>query len=146
MKIVKINKKGQDPVYTPVRSIMDDFFGFPLSRWDDFYRDFDNISANVWEEDNKIFVQVAMPGIKKDDIKISVTGDSLNIAGESKVKKEEKEKKYFLRTMGECSYAQTFNLPSIVNPDAVQAAFEDGLLTVTLPKTKESGSKEIKIK
>ena len=146
MKIVKINKKSQDPVYTPVRSVIDDFFSFPLSRWDDFYTDFDTVSANVWEEDNKIFVQMAMPGIKKDDIKISVTGDTLSIEGQSKIEEEEKEKKYFLKTLEERSYSQSFNLPSIVNPDSVEAAFEDGVLTVTLPKAKESESKEIKIK
>ena len=73
MKIVKINQKPQDTLYTPVRSLMDDFFNYPLTRWDDlFLRDFDNLSANIWEENNKIFVKMAMPGIKKEDIKKSL--------------------------------------------------------------------------
>lgn len=146
MKIVKINQKPQDSIYTPVRSLMDDFFNFP-TRWDDLYlRDFDNLSANIWEEENKIYVKMAMPGVKKEDIKISVTGDTLSIEGESKQEKEEKEKKYFLKTFQSCSYSQSFNLPSLVNPDGVEAKFEDGVLTITLPKAKESESKQISIK
>ncbi len=147
MKIVKINQKPQDTIYTPVRSLMDDFFDYPLSRFNDvFYRDFENLSANVWEEDNKIFVQMAMPGIKKEDIKISVTGDSINIEGKTAQEKEEKEKRYFLKTLQSYSYSQSFNLPSIVDPDNVEASFENGILTVKLPKAKESQTKEIVIK
>lgn len=147
MKIIKVNQKPQDTLYTPVRSLIDDFFNYPTPRWDDFfYRDFESLSANVWEEDNNIFVQMAMPGIKKEDIKISVTGDTLSIEGKSQEQKEEKEKKYFLKSFQAYSYSQSFNLPSLVNPDSVEASFEDGVLKVKLPKAKESQTKEISIK
>lgn len=147
MKIVKINKKPQEAVYTPVRSLMDDFFGYPLSRWDDFfYKDIENLSANVWEEDNKIFVKMAMPGIKKDDIQISVTGDTLSIEGHSKEEKEQDNKRYFLKTLQSYSYSQSFNLPSLVNTEEVEASFEDGILTVKLAKAKEAQTKKIEIK
>ncbi|MDY0096845.1 MAG: Hsp20/alpha crystallin family protein [Candidatus Dojkabacteria bacterium] len=147
MKIVRVNQKPQDTLYTPVRSLMEDFFTSPLSRWDDFfYRDFENLSANVWEEGNNIFVKMAMPGIKKEDIKISVSGDSLSIEGQSKGEKEEKEKKYFLRTLQSSSYSQSFNLPTIVDSEKVEASFEDGVLTIKLPKAKESETKTIEIK
>ncbi|KKP43220.1 MAG: heat shock protein Hsp20, HSP20 family protein [candidate division WS6 bacterium GW2011_GWE2_33_157] len=115
MKIVKINQKPQETVYTPIRSLMDDFFNFtPLNRWDDMFRGFEDLSANIWEEDNTIFVKMAMPGIKKEDIKISVSGDTLSIEGKSKEEKEEKEKKYFLKTLQSYSYSQSFNLYSKV--------------------------------
>jgi HSP20 family protein len=148
MKIVKINKKPQDSIYTPIRSsLMDDFFSFPLNRWDDFfYRDYENLSADIWEENNNVFVKMALPGIEKKDIKISVTGDSLAIEGESKEEKEEKEKKYYLHTLQTQSYRQSFNLPSTINPDAVEANFKDGILKIKLPKAKESQIKEIEIK
>ncbi len=146
MKIVKINQKPQDTLYTPVRSLMDDFFNYPLSRLEDtFYRDFENLSANVWEEGNNIFVKMAMPGIKKEDIKISVTGDSISIEGKNKEETEEKEKKYYLKTFQSYSYSQSFNLPSLVNPDSVEASFKDGVLTVKMPKAKESQSKQITV-
>ena len=147
MKIIKEKQKPQETLYTPVRSLMDNFFDYPLSRWDDFfYRDFESLSANIWEEDNNIFVQMAMPGIKKEDIKISVTGDTLSIEGKSQEQKEEKEKKYFLKSFQACSYSQSFNLPSLVNPDGVEAKFEDGVLTIKMPKANEVKPKQIEIK
>ena len=147
MKIVKVNQKPQDTIYTPVRSFMDDLFNYPLARWDGlFMKDWENLSADIWEEDNNIFVKMAMPGIKKEDIKISVTGDSITVEGNSKEESEKKDKKYFLKTFQTSSYSQSFNLPTNVNPDDVEAKFEDGVLTVRLPKVKEAQAKQITIK
>lgn len=147
MKIVKVNQKPQDTIYTPVRSFMDDIFNYPLTRWDDlFMKDWENLSADIWEEDNNIFVKMAMPGIKKEDIKISATTDSITVEGNSKEESEKKDKKYFLKTFQTSSYSQSFNLPTNVNPDDVEAKFEDGVLTVRLSKVKEAQAKQITIK
>lgn len=148
MKIVKINQKPQETYYTPLRSFMDEFFNYsPLSRWDDMLSPFESLSADVWEEDNKIFVKMAMPGIQKEDIKITVTGDTISIEGSSKETKEEKEdKKYYLKNFSSYSYSQRFNLPSPIDSDKVEAEFKDGVLTVQLPKAKESQSKQVEIK
>ena len=147
MKIVKVNQKPQDTIYTPIRSFLDDLFNYPLARWDDlFMKDWENLFADIWEEDNNIFVKMAMPGIKKEDIKISVTGDSITVEGNSKEESEKKDKKYFLKTFQTSSYSQSFNLPTNVNPDDVEAKFEDGVLTVRLPKVKEAQAKQITIK
>lgn len=147
MKIVKVNQKPQDTIYTPIKSIMDDFFNYPLTRWDDlFMKDWENLSADIWEEDNNIFVKMAMPGIKKEDINISATTDSITVEGNSKEESEKKDKKYFLKTFQTSSYSQSFNLPTTVNPDEVEAKFEDGVLTVRLPKAKEAQAKQITIK
>ena len=147
MKIVKVNQKPQNTLYTPVSSLMDELLNYPLTRWDDFFmKEWENLSADIWEEDNNLFVKMAMPGIKKEDIKISVTADSLTIEGNSKEETEKKDKKYFLKTFQTSSYSQSFNLPTTINPDAVEAKFEDGVLTVRLPKAKETQVKQITIK
>jgi len=147
MKIVKVNQKPQNTLYTPVGSLMDELFNYPLTRWDDlFMKEWENLSADIWEEDNNLFVKMAMPGIKKEDIKISVTADSLTVEGNSKEEVEKKDKKYFLKTFQTSSYSQSFNLPTTVNPDAVEAKFENGVLTVRLPKAKKSQAKQITIK
>jgi len=123
---------------------MDEFFNFsPL----EMYSPFENLFADVWEENNKIFVKLPMPGIKKEDIRIEVTGDTLSIEGKSKEEKEEKDnKKYLLKSSQTYSYSQRFSLPSAVDSDKVEAKFEDGVLTVQLPKAKESQTKAIEIK
>lgn len=148
MKIVKVSPRTSDSVYTPVRSLIDDFFGYPLTRFDDMLPDttFGNLSADMWEDKENVYVKMAMPGISKEDIKISMDNDSICISGHSKEKEEEKnDKRYYLRSM-ESNFEQTFNLPVKVNDDQADASFENGVLTVKLPKAKESKVKEISIK
>lgn len=148
MKIVKIDQKPQETYYTPLRSFMDEFFNYsPLGRLDDMYAPFESLSADIWEEDNKIFVKMPMPGLKKEDVKITVNGDILSVEGKSKEDKEEKDgKKYLLRSSQSYSYSQRFSLPSTVESSKVEAKMEDGVLSITLPKAKESKTKEIEIK
>jgi HSP20 family protein len=149
MKIVKRDngKRSYPSTYTPVRSIFDDFFAPTL--WDDFFTtqpSFSNLSADVWEEKDDIFVKMALPGIKKDDIKITINEDNISIKGQSKdEEKEDKDKKYYFRSM-ETSFEQSFNLPTKVDPDKVDAEFKDGVLTVKLPKTEEVKPREVEIK
>jgi HSP20 family protein len=148
MKIVKMNEKPRETYYTPMKSLLDDFFGYsPLSRFDDIFPTFENLSADVWEKDNKIFVKMAMPGVKKEDINITVDRDVLTIEGKTEEEKEEKDgKKYYLKNFSSYSYSQRFNLPSSIDPDHVEAEFKDGVLIVQLPKSKEEESKKIEIK
>jgi HSP20 family protein len=149
MKIVKRDngKRSYPSTYTPVRSIFDDFFAPTL--WDDFFTtqpSFSNLSADVWEEKDDIFVKMALPGIKKDDIKITINEDNISIKGQSKdEEKEDKDKKYYFRSM-ETSFEQSFNLPTKVDPEKVDAEFKDGVLTVKLPKTEEVKPREVEIK
>jgi HSP20 family protein len=149
MKIVKRDdgRRSYPSTYTPVRSIFDDFFAPTL--WDDFFTtqpSFSNLSADVWEEKDDIFVKMALPGIKKDDIKITINEDNISIKGQSKdEEKEDKDKKYYFRSM-ETSFEQSFNLPTKVDPEKVDAEFKDGVLTVKLPKTEEVKPREVEIK
>lgn len=149
MKITKVKPKRRDEsYYTPVRSILDDFFTFPMSRFGSFFDEptVSPVAADIWEDKENIFVKMAMPGVKKEDIKISVMADSVSIEGKTSKKDEEKEDdRYWLRSM-ESQYQQTFNLPTNVDTDSVEAKLEDGVLTVTLPKAKEYRPKEIEIK
>jgi HSP20 family protein len=148
MKIVKINEKPRETYYTPMRSLLDEFFSFsPLARLEDTFPSFENLSADVWEKENKIFVKMAMPGVKKEDIKITVNRDTLTIEGKTEEEKEEKDnKKYYLKNFSSYSYSQRFNLPSQIDADNVEAEFKDGVLTVQLSKSKETESKQIEIK
>ena len=89
---------------------------------------------------------MALPGIKKEDIKITINEDNISIKGETKEKEEEnKDKKYYYRSM-ESSFEQRFNLPTKVDPDKAEAEFKDGVLQVKLPKTDEVKPREIEIK
>jgi HSP20 family protein len=148
MKIVKINNKPKETYYTPMNSLIDDLFGYaPLTRFDDIFPAYENIYADIWEKDNKIFLKTALPGIKKEDINITIDKNTLTIEGKSEEEKEEKDgKKYYLKNFSSYSYSQRFNLPAHIDVDNVEAEFKDGVLTVQLSKTKEAESKKIEIK
>jgi HSP20 family protein len=150
MKIVKRDdgKRKYSSNYLPLRSVFDDFFT-PII-WDDFFTtqpSFSSLSADIWEEKDTVFVKMALPGVDKKDIKITINEDNISIAGQSKKEDEEKEKdrKYYYRSM-ESSFEQSFNLPTKVKSDSVEAEFKDGVLTVRLPKADEVKPKEIEIK
>jgi HSP20 family protein len=149
MKIVRRddNKRSYPTTYTPFRSIFDDFFAPTV--WDEFFTSpttYSNLSADVWEEKDDVFVKMALPGIKKEDIKITINEDNISIKGETKEKEEEdQDKKYYYRSM-ESSFEQRFNLPTKVDPDKAEAEFKDGVLQVKLPKADEVKPREIEIK
>jgi HSP20 family protein len=90
---------------------------------------------NVSETQNELRITAELPGVSEQDIDISLEDDMLTIRGEKKFeRKDEKENFHFV----ECSYGtfqRSVRLPYQVNPDQVQARFENGVLTVTVPKT-----------
>ena len=87
-----------------------------------------------------------MPGIKKEDIKITITDDQVCISGGSKKEEEsDKKRRYYYRSM-ESSFEQTFNLPSKVDSNKADAEFKDGVILITLPKEKVVKPKEIEVK
>jgi HSP20 family protein len=149
MKIVRRddNKRSYPTTYTPFRSIFDDFFAPTV--WDEFFTSpttYSNLSADVWEEKDDVFVKMALPGIKKEDIKITINEDNISIKGETKEKEEkDQDKKYYYKSM-ESSFEQRFNLPTKVDPDKAEAEFKDGVLQVKLPKADEVKPREIEIK
>jgi HSP20 family protein len=141
MKIVKRDNSNRN--YIPVRSIFDDFF--TPSIWEDFPMISQGPSANLWEEDDAIHVEMAVPGLKKENIDIDITSDSVRISGSTKSEeKEESKKKYYYKSM-ETSFEQSFNLPTKVDSGKSKAKLENGVIHITLPKAEEVKPKKITI-
>ncbi len=147
MKIVRRDNPERSVYsYSPFRSVFDDFFRFPTV--DEFLSPVSmrGVYADVWEQDESVFVKMAMPGVDQKDIKIEVTGDTISISAKRKEEsKDEDKKKYLYRSM-ESSYQQTFTLPTTVDADGAKASFENGVVTVQLPKSKEARTKTVEIK
>lgn len=146
MQIIKRNNDDNKVIYKPFRSVFDDFFMSPL---DDFFTLSPSttraLNADMWEQDEKVFVKMALPGLKEDDVKIKVEDNMLSISASRKEEeKEDSSKKYYYRSM-ESSYEQRFNLPCKVDSDKAEAKMENGVLTITLPKAEELKAKEIKV-
>jgi len=123
--------------------LFDDAFTRPLS-----------LSGNGWsvpavdmyQTDNEIVVKAALPGIKADEVQINITGDVLTLKGEVKQQEDVKEKAYHIHEQRWGTFERTLVLPANVVADKAKADFENGILTITLPKAEEAKPKTISIK
>jgi HSP20 family protein len=113
-----------------------DEFGF--SSWQPFGRRGISPAVDVVEGDKAYEVTAELPGMDEKDIEIKVTQDSLAIKGVKEEQKEEKEKGYHRQERRYGSFERSFGLPDSVDADRIQAKFNKGLLTVTLPKKAEA--------
>jgi HSP20 family protein len=104
------------------------------------------LALDVHESADDVTVKASIPGVKPEDIDISVTGDTLTIKGETREEKEEKEGNYHLHERRYGAFQRSVSLPTLVKADKASAEFENGVLTLTLPKVEEVKPKSIKIK
>ena len=102
--------------------------------------------VDISEKDDNFLVTAELPGMKKDDIKITMQDGVLTIRGEKKYEKETEEKNVHLRERRYGSFMRSFRLPTPVNNQKIDASFKDGILNLTLPKAEEAKPKEIEIK
>jgi len=104
-------------------------------------------AVNVEENDKEYRIEVAAPGLEKEDLKISVEDSVLTISSEKKTENEEKDDQYIRREFSYNSFRRSFNLPEETNLDKVSAKHKNGVLNVYIPKSevKVTTSKEVKI-
>ena len=122
--------------------LFDDAFTRPLS-----LRDGWSVPAiDMYQTDDEIIVRAALPGIKADQVQINVTGEMLTLKGDVKHEEDKKEKAWHIRAQRWGSFERSVVLPTDVVADKARADFEDGILTITLPKAEEVKPKVINIK
>lgn len=102
-------------------------------------------SVDISETDAAYVVKGEIPGVKKEDVKVTVQNGMLTIQGERKQEKEEKGKKFH---RVECSYGnfvRSFRVPDDADENKIKADFKDGMISVTLPKSEKAKSKTINV-
>lgn len=90
--------------------------------------------VDIIQSDRDVIVKADVPGVKKEDISVTVTEDTISIRGEVKSDYEEKKENYFHSERFFGTYSRTLPLPTLVAADKATAKFEDGVLTITIPK------------
>jgi HSP20 family protein len=127
-------------------ALLDRFFEEPLvPRMDWPEHVLEGIPLDVVEEDDTLVVRAAVPGLKREDLHVDVRGDELRIWGERKEETEHEEEDTYLREHRYGRIERRLLLPSDVDTDAAKAAFEDGILTLRLPKVEDGAHREIEI-
>jgi HSP20 family protein len=98
------------------------------------------------EDEKAYYVTAELPGMDEKDIDISLADNVLTIQGEKKLEKEEKEKNYHMIERAQGAFRRVLALPSEIDENKVEASFRKGVLSITLPKSKEAQAKEKHIK
>jgi HSP20 family protein len=104
------------------------------------------LAVDMYETDDAIVVKSAIPGIKPEELDVSVTGDTLTIKGETRSEEEVTEEHYIRRERRYGSFSRSLAIPAQIVADKAKAEFENGVLTLTLPKAEEVKPKAIKVK
>ena len=123
---------------------------FGIRRGDDQENGYENAVwtplTDIYEDKDNFTIKADLPGLKKDDVKISYTDGQLVISGERLQEKETKDAKWHRVERSFGKYFRFFSLPKEIKQDNIKAEFKDGQLTITIPKAEEVKPKEIEIK
>jgi HSP20 family protein len=131
-----------------LRRAFDRFFGEPFEprfmlpgRLDQF-----EPAVDVAEDETAYTIKAAMPGVKPEEVEVTLHNNVLTLKGEAKADKEIQEENYTVRERRYGSFMRSLTLPTVVKAEAIEAQHEDGVLTVRLPKMEEDKPKKIAVK
>jgi HSP20 family protein len=102
--------------------------------------------ADIIEDDNRYLLNLDLPGIKKEDVKINFSDGLLSISGERKMENIEKNAKYHRAERSYGKYYRSFTLPMKIKENEIDAEFKDGQLKISIPKVEEAKPKQLEIK
>lgn len=103
-------------------------------------------SIDLEETDDALLVRMDVPGLKAEEIDIEVSGNTLRVSGEHKEEKEEKGKTYHRLERRRGAFARALTLPAAVKQDQINAVCDNGVLTITLPKTEAAQTRKIAVR
>ena len=104
-----------------------------------------NLAIDMYETDDNVVLKTAIPGMKAEDIEVSVSGDTLTIRAETKEEQEIERDNYLRRERRFGSCCRSITLPGGLEADKAEADYTDGILTLTFPKAEEVKPKSIKV-
>ncbi|PRZ22886.1 Hsp20/alpha crystallin family protein [Flavobacterium granuli] len=141
-----VKRNGFVPI---VNTLFDDFLSRDLMDWNG--KNFSSLggnlpSVNLKETDKKIEVELAAPGLKKEDFKIEIDNNMLCISSEKKEEKEENSKKdnYYRKEFNYQSFSRAFSLPDYADENNVNANYKDGILHLEIAKKEGATNKSAK--
>lgn len=104
------------------------------------------VPIDMYQTDSDVVVKATIPGVKPEELDITINGDTLTIKGETKSDKEVKNENYFYQEHRYGAFRRSVALPTGLKADKAAADFDNGVLTLTIPKAEETKPKSIKVK
>jgi HSP20 family protein len=133
-------RKNRDNFNRMVDRFFDDWFTTPS------YDSSFSPKVNIRETKDNVVLTFEVPGMKKDDIKVTVNNDVLTISGKRQFEHEEKDDVFVRREIAGGEFSRSFTLPDTVDGENIQADYKNGLLEVRLARREETKPKEIEVK
>jgi len=104
------------------------------------------VPLDMYQTDKDVIIKAALPGVKPEEVDISITDDVLTIKGETKAEEEVKREDYIHQEYRYGAFSRSVALPGNLKTDKAEASFEDGVLTQSIPKPEKAVPKQIKVK
>ena len=136
----------RDVGYAPTLSnFFDDFFTRDLFNWPSSSSTGTSIpKVNIYETDSEFHVEMAAPGMSKDDFKVELDNNMLTISSQLETEKDDENKNYQRREYSFQSFVRTFHLPDSAESEKINAKYVDGVLNLVIPKKEEAKRKPVK--
>lgn len=131
MSLVKFRNAA---VSNPFDALINDFFEGEFLPRHSHNRAGSLPATNIREDEKSFYVELAAPGMKKDDFKIELNENLLSIRTENKESREERKDRYTKREFNYTSFVRSFRLPEDVNIESIAASYVDGILSLEIPK------------
>lgn len=127
-----------------IRSMLDQAFDNMLLRRGEFGSDW--LAMDMYQTDDDVIIKAVLPGMKGEDLNVSISNGVLTIQGEMREEKVTEKARYHIRERRVGAFSRSVPLPTSVVTDKAEAKYEDGILTLILPKTEETKPKTISVK
>jgi len=135
MTLVKFNNDRKNTLMPGFNDVFDSVFN------DTFFSDrmISRVPAvNISESENNFHVELAAPGLKKEDFKLSLDRNQLNVSVETSAENKDNQKNYSKREYSYSSFVRSFTLPESADPNQIEAAYQDGILNVDIAKREDA--------
>jgi len=148
-KLQKVEPARAVTPFDEMERMFDNFFsrGWLRPRWGEMMSAFEERMprVDVIDREAEVVVRAEVPGVKKEDLDVSVSDNTVTIRGETSHEEKEEKGDYYRSEMSRGSFVRTVLLPSNVNAEQAKASFSDGVLQLTLPKVEKARKRNVKI-
>lgn len=131
--------KPREQTNLPAKDVVDDMFFIPSGTWS-------MLGGNLFEDDNRVVVQMEVPGMEKQDLEIEVQDNTLVVSGEKRFERESTEGRYRVLQCAYGNFQRTMPLPASVLIDQAKASYKNGVLRVELPKANIGAPRKMNIR